>query len=257
MKKIIDLNCDLGEHSNKTELSVVTRVLPYISSGNVACGFHAGSATIMRETMDDLVKQCIAIGAHPSFADKQNFGRRELSVSPMVVYNEVLYQIAAAASIAKAAGGKLTHVKPHGALYNMAARQISLSEAIIHAVRDFDKNIVIYGLSGSVLVEYGRKLGMKCAAEVFADRTYREDGSLTPRSQSEALIEDVEVCLDQILKLVRFGFVVSTSGKKVPLEADTICLHGDNRSAPIFAKRLNLELEKIGIQLSPITNKSY
>ncbi len=250
MKKFIDLNCDVGEHEDHRGFSSIAKILPYISSGNVACGFHAGSASIMRETMDALLSHGIALGAHPSFADRKNFGRKEMIVPPKVVYYDVIYQVSAASAIARSAGGRLTHVKPHGALYNMAARQIELAEAIVHAIRDFDKNLVVYGLSGSLLVQYGRSLGLKCLAEVFADRTYTEDGSLTPRDEPGALIIDVEACVTQILNLVRFGFVLSTSGKKIQLEADTICLHGDNSNAPIFAQRLSQELEKVGVQVS-------
>ncbi len=250
--KNIDINCDIGEFSDKKTFDRMQRVLPHISSGNVACGFHAGSAQLMRQTMNNLVINGIGIGAHPSFADKKNFGRKEIYVDPILVYDQVLYQISAAAGIAKVAGGFLAHVKPHGALYNMAAREVGLAEAVVNAVWDFDKNLILYGLSGSLLVKHGRDRGLMCASEVFVDRTYQDDGSLTPRQKTGAVITDVTACLDQMLSIIQFGKVISTNGVNVALEADTICLHGDNIKAPTFAREISEFLKNHKVNVSPI-----
>lgn len=226
----IDLNCDLGEgYPNDAEL------MPLISSANVACGFHAGDDDTMRRTVDLAVKNGVAIGAHPGFDDKENFGRKAIQMSKQAYYDLVTIQLEKLHAIAQAAGAALHHVKPHGALYNMAAKDAELAFAIAHAVFDFDSSLILYGLSGSVSIEQAKALGLATACEVFADRSYQPDGSLTPRTQSGALIEDTQKCLEQVWDMVQKKTVQAMDGTVVPIVAETICLHGDGEHAVEFA----------------------
>lgn len=250
--KSIDLNCDLGEDDSATGMQREAAVLPLVSSANVACGFHAGGAAFMRHTMAIAVTHGVAIGAHPSFADREHFGRRELQVAPERIYEEVLYQVGAAAAIARALGAPLNHVKPHGALYNMAARDAALADAIARAVRDFDPCLILFGSSGSRLLEAGAEHGLQCAAEVFADRSYQPDGSLTPRSQPGALIEDADAAAAQVLQMLREHMVTTLGGREIPIVAETICIHGDSPQAPLFAARLRSALKSAGVAIEPI-----
>ena len=250
--KNIDVNCDLGEQSDARSIDRIKKVLPFISSGNVACGFHAGTPKLIRETIDMLVARNVQIGAHPSFNDRENFGREENPVSPDVIYDELIYQISAISGIAKVAGGVLKHVKPHGALYNMAACRRYIAEAVVNAVLDVDKNLVLYGLAGSLLIKVGSEKGLTCAEEFFVDRAYQSDGTLTPRNHPAALIDDVEQSIDQMIKMVRLGIVEATNGDTVKLRADTICLHGDNVFAPQLAKGINESLIRLGVEIGPV-----
>lgn len=248
----IDLNCDLGEDASEEGARREAAVLEFVSSVNVACGLHAGDAHVMHRIMQAAAARGIAIGAHPSFADREHFGRRELPVSAEETYELVTYQIGAAQAIARAAGAKLNHVKPHGALYNMAARDAVLADAIARAVRDFDSGLVLYGLSGSALISAAEANGLISAAEVFADRTYRADGSLTPRSRADALITDEDVAVSQVLGMVTKGTVRSVDSGLVRVRADTVCIHGDAPQAPAFAARLRRSLTSEGIRVRPI-----
>lgn len=248
----VDLNCDLGEDESAQGVQRESHILPHVSSANIACGFHAGGPAFMRYTMSAALAHGVALGAHPSFFDRENFGRRELPVAPERVYEEVLYQIGAAVAIARSLGAPLNHVKPHGALYNMAARDPALGDAIARAVRDFDPGLVLYGLSGGRLLEAGAAHGLQCAAEVFADRSYQRDGSLTPRSQPDALIEDADAAAAQVMQMLSTGTVTSTDGTAVRIRADTVCLHGDAPQAAIFAQLLRKSLESAGITVAAI-----
>ncbi|HZP92923.1 MAG TPA: 5-oxoprolinase subunit PxpA [Burkholderiales bacterium] len=252
MTRSIDLNCDLGEDSTESGVLREAGVLPSVSSVSVACGMHAGDPHLMRRTMQAAAAQGIAIGAHPSLADRQHFGRRELPVTPEQAYELVLYQIGAADAIARSVGVKLNHVKPHGALYNMAARDMALARAVCRAVRDFDPELALYGLSGSDLIRAGEAHGLTCLAEVFADRTYQPDGSLTPRSRPEALIEDETQAVEQVLHMIGTGRVRAVNGQEVPVRADTVCIHGDAPRAGTFAARLRESLERHGVQVRPV-----
>ena len=256
MKKQIDINCDIGEDANPIAFSRLDQILPFISSGNVACGFHAGSPDLMRKTMEKLLVHNVRIGAHPSFNDRENFGRKELLIEPTIIYNEVLYQIAAAAGVASAVGGVLSHVKPHGALYNMAAVRSDYAGAVVNAILDFDKNLKLYGLAGSTLLEYGRASGLVCASEVFADRNYESDGSLISRKKKNAIIVDEKSCVEHILKILENGYALTPLGRMVYLEADTICLHGDNVDAPLFAQKLHESLTNRGFEIGPPYSKN-
>jgi len=251
-RSAIDLNCDLGEDASEEGARREAAVLEFVSSINVACGMHAGDAHVMRGIMQAAVARGIAIGAHPSFADREHFGRRELPVTSEQAYELVTYQLGAAEAIARAAGARLNHVKPHGALYNMAARDAALAGAIARAVRDFDSGLVLYGLSGSALIAAAEANGLTSAAEVFADRTYRADGSLTSRSRADALITDEELAVAQVLAMVADGKVRSVDGSVVEVRPDTVCIHGDQPRAPAFAARLRRSLESKGVKVRPI-----
>jgi 5-oxoprolinase (ATP-hydrolysing) subunit A len=250
--KRIDLNCDLGEDDSAAGRAREAAILPLVSSANIACGFHAGGPAFMRHTMAAAAALGVALGAHPSLADREHFGRRELPVAPERVYEDVLYQIGAAAAIARSLGEPLNHVKPHGALYNMAARDPALADAIARAVRDFDAGMVLFGLAGSHLLAAGAASGLRCASEVFADRSYQPDGSLTPRSRPGALIEDAEAAAAQVLLMVRDGVLRAVDGTEIPIVADTVCIHGDAAQAPRFASGLRSALEAEGISVGPV-----
>ncbi len=252
MSKTIDLNCDLGEDDSDAGAQREAAILPYVSSANVACGLHAGDAHVMRRTMQAAANLGLAVGAHPSLADRANFGRLESPVSADEVYELTLYQVGASAAMARAVGLRLNHVKPHGALYNMAARDHALAVAIAQAVRDFDAGLVLYGLSGSELIRAGELLGLKCASEVFADRRYRPDGTLTPRSEPDAVISDVRDAARQVLSMLEHDFVHGEDGSKVTVCAETVCIHGDSPTAPHLAQYLGKVLAGAGIELRAV-----
>ena len=252
MTRFIDLNCDIGEYDNDEGEHREASILQYVSSANIACGLHAGDPAIMRKTMGAAKEHGLAVGAHPSLADRDGFGRREIAHSAEQVYELTLYQIGAAAALADAVGVRLNHVKPHGALYNMAARERELANAIVRAVRDFDSGLVLYGLSGSELIVAAEALGLRSASEVFADRRYQADGRLTPRAEPDALIHDVEEAASQVLDMIDRGFVRARDGSKVTVRAETVCIHGDSPGAPQFAQRLARELAQAGVELRAV-----
>ncbi len=230
----IDLNCDLGEGcDNDAEL------MPLITSANIACGGHAGDANTMRATVKLALAHGVAIGAHPGYRDRENFGRRELPLPANEVHQLVLTQTRALQAIACECGGEVTHVKPHGALYNMAARDEVIAQAIAKAVHEAGPELVLYGLHGSKLIAAGRAVGLRVANEAFADRSYQPDGSLTPRSQHGAMIESAEAVAAQVRQMVCEGRVTTLDGASIPIAADTICIHGDGPYALEFAKVLN------------------
>jgi UPF0271 protein len=240
--KSIDLNCDMGEGIGND-----AAIMPLINSANIACGFHAGNSDIIKSTIDLALLYRVKIGAHPAFHDKENFGRKEIQLPPDKVYALIIEQLIKIDLIAKEKDAKLHHVKPHGALYNMAARDLLLAKMIATAVKDFDETLVLYGLSGSHLITEARTIGLATASEVFADRTYNDDGSLTPRSQPNALIEDEEKSMLQVMQMITEGTVTTTSGKLIPIVAETICIHGDGKNARRFAKKIRekmIELSK-------------
>lgn len=245
----IDINCDMGESFGAWSMGGDAAVLPLVTSANVACGFHAGDPSVMLSTVKAALALGVAVGAHPGLPDLQGFGRREMAVTPEEAYGFILYQIGALAAVAKAAGGRLAHVKPHGALYNRAARDLGIAQAIAAAVRDFDPSLILVGLSGSRILEAARDAGLKGASEVFADRAYEPDGSLTPRSRPGALVVDEEEAAARVARMVLEGKVRSTAGSDVEVRADTVCLHGDHPGAPAFARRLRRALEAAGIEV--------
>jgi UPF0271 protein len=246
--KIIDINCDMGEGMGNDE-----EIMPYISSANIACGYHAGDETTMKQTVELCKKYNVAIGAHPSYADRENFGRTDIRLPQPEIYELVKKQISFLNELAKTAGTSLHHVKPHGALYNMAARDKFLAPVVALAVFDSNYKLVLYGLSGSHLVREGKNHGLKTASEVFADRTYKDDSSLTPRHKPGALIENAEQAVAQVLQMVNEGTVTTTSGKKIPIIAETVCIHGDGPHAVEFAKAIHKALTENNIAIQAIT----
>ena len=236
---VCDLNCDMGEGMKNDAL-----IMPYISSANIACGFHAGNGETISRTIELALQHQVKIGAHPSFRDKENFGRKEMFISPDKLYALMIEQLIRIDLIAKGKGAVLHHVKPHGALYNMAARDKAMAKQIATAVKDFNENLVLYGLSGSHLITEAQAIGLKTASEVFADRTYSDDGSLTPRSHPDAIIMDEAISVKQVMQMVREGQVTTIGGKTIPMLAQTICIHGDNRQAPFFARKIHLSLQQ-------------
>ncbi|WP_415908070.1 LamB/YcsF family protein [Oleiharenicola sp. Vm1] len=238
----IDLNCDLGEGAGHD-----AELMPLVTSANIACGAHAGDEATMRATVELAQRHGVAIGAHPGFADRAHFGRRELPVTPEEVFQLVRAQTFALRRVAAAAGASVGHVKLHGALYNLAARDPTLAEAAAYAVRDAGPELVWFGLAGSASLAAVRAAGLRVASEVFADRTYQADGSLTPRSRPDALIADADVAVAQVLGMIRERKVRATSGADVTIAADTVCLHGDGAHAVGFARRLRAELAAAGV----------
>ncbi|MFS0821268.1 5-oxoprolinase subunit PxpA [Bacillus sp. 1P02SD] len=250
--KTIDLNCDLGESFGAYKIGNDEHVLPHISSANIACGFHAGDPHVMNQTVQLAKNYGVAIGAHPGFQDLAGFGRRAMAVSPSDVYDLVLYQIGAISAFCQVYDVELTHVKPHGALYNMAAVDINLAEAIAKVIANFDPTLALYGLAGSKLIEAGEKYGLKTVSEVFADRTYQPDGTLTPRTESNAVIHDSNESIRQVLQMVKEQTVQTITGEVIPIKADSICVHGDNSHALQFVQQLRHALTNEGITIKAI-----
>jgi len=248
----VDLNCDMGESFGAYKLGRDEEILDYVTSANIACGFHAGDPATIRRTVQMAMEKNVGIGVHPGLQDLVGFGRRNMQISPQESYDLVVYQIGAIYAFAKSEGGKIQHVKPHGALYNMAAKSPSLSEAIAEAVYKVDPELILFGLAGGELVKAGQKIGLHTANEVFADRTYQQDGSLTPRTQPHALITNKETSIQQVIRMVKEGKVESLQGIDVPIQADTICIHGDGENALEFAKYITTSLKQAGIQITKI-----
>ena len=242
--KTIDINCDLGEGIGNDEL-----IMPYISSANIACGYHAGNETTMKQTVELCKRFNVAVGAHPSFPDRENFGRTDMQLHPGEIYEMIIKQINCLEKIAAEADVPVHHVKPHGALYNMAARDRMMAPFVALAILDTNSKYILYGLSGSYLIKEGKALGVKTASEVFGDRTYKDDGSLTSRNKPGALIEDTGKVVAQVLQMINEGTVTSIKGKKVPIVAETICIHGDGEHAVEFAKAIYDALKKEGIEM--------
>ncbi len=239
-----DLNCDMGEGIGND-----ADIMPYISSANIACGYHAGDEITMRHTIELAMKYNVAIGAHVSFFDRANFGRTEMQLPEKEVYELVKKQMIILAEVAATLDVKLHHVKPHGALYNMSARDKGLAATIAKAVKDFDPNLILFGLSGSYSISEAASMELKAASEVFADRTYQDDGSLVPRSEPGPLIEEVDKAVQQVLQMIKPGTVTTISGKEIPIVADTICIHGDGKNAVAFAREIHEAIKKEGILL--------
>jgi UPF0271 protein len=252
---IIDLNCDMGESWGNRGVGEDCEVMPHISSANIACGFHGGDPMVMRYTIDLALKHHVAIGAHPSFHDLAGFGRNNMDLTANEVYHLVLYQVAALKGMVEVCGSRVHHVKPHGALYNMAAKWAPYARAIASAIRDLDAKIILYGLSGSELIAAGEAAGLQTCSEVFADRTYQDDGSLTPRQMSNALITDKAKAIEQVMMMVGEGKVRTVSGKLIPIRAETICIHGDHEGGAIFASELNHALRAAGFNIRAMEQK--
>lgn len=245
----IDLNCDLGESFGAFRIGNDKAVLPFISSANVACGYHAGDHNVMFETVRLAQQYGVQIGAHPGFPDLAGFGRREMNLTPREIYHLVIYQIGALAAVCSVNATKLAHIKPHGALYNMAAADRKIAEAIAQAAADLDPGLVLFGLAGSELVKAGEEKGLRVAEEVFADRTYQPDGSLTSRKEKNALIHDPGLAIERVMRIIREEKVRAVDGTDRSIKADTICVHGDNPEALEFVSALRDALKQENIQI--------
>ena len=237
----------MGEGMNTDEL-----IMPFISSANIACGYHAGDEKTIWKTMELAIRHGVAMGAHVSFFDKENFGRSEMKLPAKEVYDLITQQLIIIKEIADSFDTKIRHVKPHGALYNMSAKNAALAKIIAKSVKDFDENMIVFGLSNSHSITEAEKIGLKTASEAFADRTYQDNGSLTPRTQSDALIEHTDKVTEQVLQMIKEGTVTTISGKRIPVTAETICIHGDGKHALEFAKNISEAIKKEGIRVGPL-----
>lgn len=244
----IDLNCDLGESFGNYKIGMDEEVIKYISSANIACGFHASDPLVMERTVALAKANGVKVGAHPGFPDLAGFGRRNMNVSPKELKAMVVYQIGALNAFCKANEIKMNHVKPHGAMYNMAAKDERLAFAIAEAVAQVDDSLVLVGLSGSELLKAAKIVGVKCASEVFADRAYEDDGSLVPRTKIGAVITNEEEASDRAVQMIKFGMVKSISGKEIPIIADTICIHGDTPQALHLARIMRAKFAREQIE---------
>jgi len=242
----IDLNCDLGEDIGNDEA-----IMLYITSANIACGFHAGDTDTIKRTIENCVKNKVAIGAHPGFKDRANFGRTKMALSNCELYDVVAEQIELVLNICKEMGAMLHHVKPHGAMYNMAARDTTMSYIIAGAIKEINPSLILYGLSNSFLISEAEALGLKTASEVFADRTYTPEGMLTPRTEANALLHSTEESLSQVLRMITQQQVRTTDGSLVSLKADTICIHGDGDHALSFAEAICKAMKENNILIKP------
>lgn len=248
MSAKVDLNCDMGESFGAYALGADALLMPLITSANVACGFHAGDPQVMRRTVRLAREHGVSVGAHPGFRDLVGFGRRELKCTADEIYADVLYQIGALAAVCRAEGLKMHHVKPHGALYNMAGANAEMAAAIAQAVRDFDQALVLYAQPGSELCKAGEAAGLRIACEVFGDRAYNEDGTLVSRRLPGSVLSDEAAAEAQVRQMVLEGSVRAISGKPVAVKADTICVHGDNPHAAAFVRRIRDVLAADGVQ---------
>jgi UPF0271 protein len=249
MTRSIELNCDIGESFGAWTMGDDASLLAEVSSANIACGFHAGDPDTMQRTVALAAAAGVAVGAHVSLPDLVGFGRREMRVTPDQAYAMTLYQIGALSGFVRAAGQRLVHVKPHGALYNMAARDGLLADAVAHAVRDFDVRLVLVGLAGSELIRAGRESGLHVAHEAFVERRYEDDASLTPRGAPGAVVETIDAAIEQALSIVLHGEVTTREGRRIALEADTLCVHGDRPDAAALARDLRTRLESAGVRI--------
>lgn len=245
----IDLNSDLGEAFGAYTMGNDEEILGFVSSANIACGFHAGDPCVMNQTIKLAKDNSVSIGAHPAFPDLLGFGRRNMQISFNETKNYVLYQLGALSAFAKAHHTKITHLKAHGALYNMAAVDESLSLALCEAIASFDENIILLGLSGSLMIEAAKAKGIRYANEIFADRAYNDDGTLVSRKIQGAVLHDEDLAISKVLRIIKEGKVTSINGKDISLKADSICVHGDNAKALAFVQKIKLALEKEYIQI--------
>lgn len=249
----IDLNCDLGESFGCYRLGQDAQVIPWITSANVACGYHASDPVVMERTVAMAKEAGIQVGAHPGFPDLMGFGRRNMQVSYEEAKAYTLYQVGALDGFCRAKGMTLQHVKPHGALYNMAAKDAGLAEAICRAVQEYDNNLILMALSGSEMIKAAESMGLSAASEVFADRAYEEDGTLVNRRKDGAMITDEEEAIFRVIRMVKEKKVQAITGKDIPIRADSVCVHGDGEKALAFVRRIREALEKEGIRICSLT----
>ncbi len=244
MKKVIDINADIGEAFGRYTLGYDEEIIKYITSANIACGFHAGDPQVMRNTVKLAKKYNVKIGAHPSYPDLQGFGRRSIKMQKEELTNFIIYQLGALSGFLRVEGLSLSHVKPHGALYNDAAKNKEISEAIGEAVLLFDKKLPIIGLAGSLSIKVWKEMGLKTKEEVFADRNYRQDGTLVPRTEKNAVIHNPEAIAKRVYDMITKNEIKTIEGGIISISFDTICIHGDTDNAPIIAKKIRETLSK-------------
>lgn len=248
----VDLNSDLGESFGTYHIGQDDQIMDFITSANIACGYHAGDHNVMSHAVKIATEKKVAIGAHPGLDDLIGFGRRVMQVDVRDIYNSMVYQIGALQSFAHIHGNQLQHVKPHGALFNMASTDRALADAIAHAVYDINPKLILFGLSGSELIKAGKELGLRVAEEVFADRTYQPDGTLTSRTQANAMIHDANEAAERVIRMVTEGKVKTVEGSDITIQADTICVHGDESSSLKFVKILREQLTNQGIMIRSV-----
>lgn len=245
----IDLNCDLGESFGNYTIGMDGEVIKFISSANIACGFHASDPLVMVKTVELAKANGVSVGAHPGFPDLVGFGRRNMNVSASELKAMVQYQIGALVAFCKAEGVRLNHVKPHGAMYNMAAKDENLAIAIAEGIAEINSDLKLLGLSGSQLLKAAQKVGLKSAKEVFADRAYEEDGSLVARTKPGSMITDENEAIDRVINMIKFGKVRAITGKEISVEPDSVCVHGDNPKALGFVQKIRNRLISEGIEI--------
>lgn len=245
----VDLNSDLGESFGSYTLGMDDKIIPLITSANVACGYHASDPLVMEKTIAMAKEAGIRVGAHPGFPDLMGFGRRNMSVSPAEAKAYTLYQLGALDAFCRTQGVKMQHVKPHGAFYNMAAKDYTLSKAICEAITEYDRNLIVLALSGGELACAAKDTGLRTALEVFADRAYEEDGSLVNRRKEGAMITDEEIAISRVVRMIKEKKVTAVTGKDIPIQADSVCVHGDGVKALAFVQRIRETLTKEGIEI--------
>jgi UPF0271 protein len=253
MGKTIDLNCDMGESFGVYRLGNDDALMGLITSANIACGTHAGDPLVMDRTVRLAARHGVGIGAHPGFPDLAGFGRRAMQLAPAEIENAVLYQVGALAAFARSAGSELAHVKPHGALYNMAAKDAEVARSVARGVARAGEGIIVVGLAGSVMIEAGREAGLRVAREGFADRAYEADGSLRSRKLEGAVIHDPETAAERAVRIARDGVAFAYTGEEIPLQVDTLCVHGDTPCAVEIAKAIRQRLAEAGIEVAPMS----
>ena len=249
----VDLNSDLGESYGAYTIGMDEAVIAHISSANVACGYHAGDPLVIAKTVGLCKSTGTALGAHPGYPDLVGFGRRNLAASPAEVKAMVTYQIGALDAFCKAAGVKLQHVKPHGAMYNMAAKDEALAKAICEAIYEYDPQLILMGLANSQMITQAKAMGLPAAAEVFADRAYEEDGTLVARSKPGSMIEDEDEAVARVVRMIKEGKVTAITGKDIDITADSVCVHGDGPKALAFVEKLRATFAAEGISIVPLT----
>ena len=252
MSKFVDLNSDIGESFGAYKLGLDDEVLKYVTSANIACGFHAGDPIVMTKTVDIAANRNVAVGAHPGYPDLMGFGRRDMKATPDEVKAYVKYQLGALSAFTVSKGLKVQHLKAHGAMYNMAAVDYNLAKAIAEAVYEVDSDIILLALAKSQMVKAANDVGIKVAEEMFADRAYNEDSTLVPRSKPGSMIEDEDLAIKRVIRMVTEGKVEAITGEVIAIHADSVCVHGDNPQAVEFVKRIREELETTGIKVMPI-----
>lgn len=245
----VDLNSDLGESFGRYTLGMDDKIIPLITSANVACGYHASDPVVMQATIARAKEAGIRVGAHPGFPDLMGFGRRNMNITPAEAKAYTLYQIGALSAFCTAQGIEMQHVKPHGAFYNMAAKDYNLSKAICEAIYEFDKNLIVMGLCGGELCRAAQDMGLRTAMEVFADRAYEEDGTLVDRRKEGSMVTDEEVAIARVIRMVKEQKVTAITGKDIPIRADSVCVHGDGVKALAFVEKIRKAFQDEGIEI--------